>query len=277
MSRLAYVETMHDKSLVHKLLTKEDEIALGNIIRSNVPDTKEYKEAFNSLLFCNLRLVKKIAMKFAKKTGADIDDLNSEGRIGLMTAIEKYDPEKCRDSRFATYATWWINQKIRIYLMSINTLSVPDYIACDIVKYNAAINRSEIDNQEQIDKEIMEKFDWDDKKIHTIKHANVKTVSLSTPVEFSNKTKAVMVGDYVKDSALNPFEEIDNEDKRKYIIDVIENLTPMEKDIIYSQILNDEKITLRELGEKYNFTCERIRQIRNEVLYKLKNKLSDFA
>lgn len=258
----------------HELLTVDEEIKLGRTLKSEKVDSPAYIEAFKKLVESNIRLVAKASYDLSFKTGVDQEDLMSEGYVGLIVAVEKYDPDQYKDSRFATYATHWINQKMRLYLNRNIVTHVPNYISCEAIKYRKLIAGSE---KELTRNEIKEALGITDRELILIEQANVFSVSLSVPVETEScGDKALTIQDTLKEENIpQPDHFLMIRERSELVGAAVDRLSPMEKDIIESQYLMDDKIILKDIGDKYNFSAERIRQIREEAVGKLRKMLSN--
>lgn len=260
------------ETLTHKILSPEEENRLGRIVRDSEVNSPEYDDAFSVLINHNLRLVAKEAANFSKKTGVDIQDLLSEGYLGLVHAIEKYDPDKSNNARFATYASYWIQQKIRLYLAKNTIAHVPNYLIQEVVKYKKLL--SENTEKELTREEIKESMDIDDGMLTLVEQANVQSISLSFVIEGESTTKEITIGETLREEKIkNPDVSAMGNDETRLIDLAVSELSEMDRDIIFSQYLEDDKITLKEIGIKYNLSAERIRQLKQKALSTLREKL----
>lgn len=256
----------------HEVLTPQEERVLCNIIVSSPKDSKEYLEAYDKLVNQNLKLVASEAANFSAKTGIDIGDLINEGYFGLAYAVDKYNPNHSDNARFATYATYWINQKIRLYITRNTIAHVPTYLVPLVVKYKRLLSDS--GDKKLTRKEIMKELDIDNKTLISIEMANIQSISIFQVIEGESDRNEITVAETLREEKIpNPYEHACNEDNNKHIWDAVNSLSPRAKDIIMSQIMNDEKVNLKEIGVKYGFSYERIRQLRNEALDTIRIKL----
>lgn len=256
----------------HDILTPQEERALFNVIISCPKNSKEYLEAYDKLVNQNLKLVASEAANFSAKTGIDIGDLINEGYFGLAYAVEKYNPNHSDNARFATYATYWINQKIRLYIANNTIAHVPTYLVPIVVKYKRLLSDS--GDKKLTRKEIMKELSIKNKTLNSIEMANIQSISIFQVIEGESDRNEITVAETLREEKIpNPYEHACNEDNNKHIWNAVNSLSPRAKDIIMSQIMNDEKVNLKEIGVKYGFSYERIRQLRNEALDAIRIKL----
>lgn len=249
-----------------KMLDKDEEIELGKIVREG---TKEERErAIEKLVQSNLRLVISIAKRYVGQ-GVLFMDLVQEGSLGLIKAAEKYDYRK--NFKFSTYATWWIKQTIiRAISNNARTIRIPVHMLEKIRRYKKACNC--IDNSAELnsDAETITKLTGMNlRKIEEVKSA-IKTepVSLDTFV-----TDDLCIQDYVEDTTyISPENSAQNMLKNKDITKLIGVLNSREQEIIKRRfgIDNEEPKTLEQIGNVMGFSKERIRQIENLAIQKLR-------
>lgn len=245
------------------LLTQEEEVSLAK--RSLTGDT----EASKRLVEANLRLVVSIAKHYHSST-LSFMDLVQEGNIGLCKAAEKFDYTK--GYRFSTYATWWVRQTItraladqdRVIRIPTNLVEYHNKMSKIIAQY-----QTEYGTAPSIE-ELMEETGWTKERVSTLLDLTMSTASLETPV--GDEEDATM-GDLIPDNTYNPVAEAMREADKQVILSVLNTLTEKERDIMTLRfgIGTDNPLTLEEVGEKYNVTRERIRQIENRALKKLRH------
>jgi len=258
------------------LLTPAQEIELAARIK------KGDKEARAIMIRANLRLVVKIAHDY-NNLGLPLLDLISEGNIGLMKAVERFDPAK--GGKLSTYAAWWIKQSIKRALANQSkTIRLPVHLVDKISKMRrVALQMSEELGREPTDDELAEEVGMASAKVSQLKTVSIRPASLDAPISDDDTTEfGEIVGD---EEALTPFEQLRDQNLREEVSDLISVLDEREKKIIFSRFGLDggKPKTLEEVGKKFGVTRERIRQLQNIALMKLrralqkKEKPSDFV
>lgn len=249
-----------------KLLNRNSEMALGKTIKEG--SRKEAQIAKKKLVQANLRLVVSIAKKYTGQ-GILFMDLVQEGSLGLIKAAQRFDYTK--GFKFSTYATWWIKQTIiRAIANSSRSIRIPVHMSDKIRTLKKAIVKLSVQKGfEPSDEELSDYLKIDIKKVKSIKRAMIKEpVSLDTPV-----AQDLCLEDYISDSE-NKLPEISTEKEflNKDIISILDILNRKERFIILNRFgLGGRKTkTLEELGRILGFSKERIRQIENEALKKLR-------
>lgn len=249
-----------------KILTKSEEMELGRLIKEG--SKKEREEAKKKLVQANLRLVVSIAKKYIGQ-GVLFMDLVQEGSLGLIRAAEKYDYRK--NFKFSTYATWWIKQTIiRAVSNHSRTIRIPVHMLEKIRRYKKACNDIVCNNIFDSDNEVISRISGlDSKKIEEVKSAIKKEpVSLDTLV-----TDDLCIQDYIEDTSyLSPEVSAQNKLQKKDVKKLIKVLDKREQEIIMRRfgINNDEPKTLEQIGKDLGFSKERIRQIENNAIQKLR-------
>jgi len=258
------------------LLTPAEEIELAARIK------KGDKEARAKMIRANLRLVVKIAHDY-NNLGLPLLDLISEGNIGLMKAVERFDPAK--GGKLSTYAAWWIKQSIKRALANQSkTIRLPVHLVDKISKMRrVALQMSEELGREPTDDELAEEVGMASSKVSQLKTVSIRPASLDAPISDDDTTEfGEIVGD---EEALTPFEHLRDQNLRDEVAELISVLDEREKKIIFSRFGLDggKPKTLEEVGRKFGVTRERIRQLQNIALMKLrralqkKEKPSDFV
>jgi len=230
--------------------------------------------ARQELIQSNLRLVVKIALEYGN-LGVPLLDLISEGNIGLMRAVERFDPAK--GGKLSTFASYWIQQRIKRALLNQGKMiRLPSYVAEKIAKVRrvAMQMRQEL-GYDPTAEEVAEEIGMSAHKVKALLSASQHTSSLDQLLgEDTDQTLADLVMD---ESTNNPSEIVGDEDMRVDLVAVVATLTPREQMVINARFgLDDENpLTLVEVGAKMGFTRERIRQLQNSALRKLRKKILD--
>ncbi|CAN5811721.1 N/A [soil metagenome] len=248
------------------LLTPAEEIKLAKRIKKG--DTAASMEMVRS----NLRLVVKIARDYAN-LGLPLLDLISEGNMGLMKAVERFDPKK--GGKLSTYAAWWIKQSIKRALANQSkTIRLPVHLVDKIAKMRRVSSQmTEELGREPSDEELAEEIGLSSSKVTALKSAAVRPASLDQPIGDDDSTAfGELVGD---EEADDPFETLRDKDLRNEVGELLDLLDERERRIINSRFGLDggKPKTLEEVGEKFGVTRERIRQLQNIALHKLRKAL----
>ena len=248
-----------------KLLSSKQERELGRQIKEDKSEIAKRK-----LIQANLRLVVSIAKKYIGQ-GVLFMDLVQEGSLGLIKAAEKFDYSK--NFKFSTYATWWIKQTIiRAIANNSRAIRIPVHMADKIRRYKKLYTSLSITlGREPSDIEIAKKMGIPLKKLTAVKKAIIKEpISLETPV-----TDDLNVGDYVEDKSCNsPEVQTRNNMVKGSIENLLAGLSERERKIItYRFGINGVKTrTLEQLGEIMGYSKERIRQLEDGALRKIREK-----
>jgi RNA polymerase primary sigma factor len=245
------------------LLTPKDEIRLAARIK------KGDKEARAEMIKANLRLVVKIAHDYSN-FGLPLLDLISEGNIGLMKAVERFDPKK--GGKLSTYAAWWIKQSIKRALANqAKTIRLPVHLVDKISKMKRAGHKlSERLGREPTDQELADVLDIPRAKVAQLRTISVRPASLDAPIGDEDATEfGELVGD---ENALTPFELLRDKTLRQEVRDILDELDPREAEILTMRFGLDgnKPKTLEDVGRKFKVTRERVRQIQNIALTKLR-------
>ena len=250
-----------------RLLTQQEEIDLAARIKNGD------REARALMIKANLRLVVKIAHDY-KNLGLPVLDLVSEGNIGLMKAVERFDPAK--GGKLSTYAAWWIKQSIKRALANQSkTIRLPVHLVDKISKMNRVSSQmSEELGREPTDDELAEEIGLSPRTVSQLKTVAIRPSSLNAPIGDDDTTEfGEMVGD---EDARTPFEFLEDRNLRDELPDLLATLDDRERTIIFQRFGLDgaKPRTLEEVGKKLGVTRERIRQVQNIALVKLRRALS---
>jgi RNA polymerase primary sigma factor len=250
-----------------KLLTPKEEIELAAKIK------KGNKKAREQMIKANLRLVVKIAHDY-EGIGLPLLDLISEGNIGLMKAVERFDPAK--GAKLSTYGSWWIKQSIKRALANQSkTIRLPVHLVDKISKMGrTAMKLQEVLGREPTDDELAEEMGIPTPRVMQMRTAAIRPASLDAPIgdEDSNS-----YGEVVQDEAADtPYEQLEEKTVTKMLQEMVKTLDPREATILRYRFGLDggtEK-TLEEVGQKFEVTRERVRQIQNIALRKLRKMIT---
>ena len=248
------------------LLTPEQEIQLARQIK------RGDQKALTEMVSANLRLVVKIARDYAN-FGLPLLDLISEGNIGLIKAVERFDPKK--GGKLSTYAAWWIKQSIKRALANqAKTIRLPIHLVEKIGKMRRVSSQMmEELGREPTDDELAEEIGLSSSKVAALKSAALRPASLDEPIQ---EGECFEFGDIVGDEESDdPFETLRDKDMLEEVDELLDMLGDRERMIINSRFGLDgqEPKTLEEIGETFGVTRERIRQLQNVALLKLRGAL----
>ena len=249
------------------LLSLEEEQSLGERIK------KGDEEAKTQLAESNLRLVVSIAKHYVHRTRIPFLDLIQEGNIGLMRAVDKWD--YALGYRFSTYATYWIKQSIsKVITEQSRAIRVPIHAIEQLSKMNKITNELFQELQrEPIAAEIAEKMGITIEKVKELQNIVKEPVSIDQTI---NDEEDATVADLVADTSIeSPLIDLHKEEVCRKIQDVLSTLEEREADILCRRygILNNRPQTLEEVGNAYGLSKERIRQIENKALNKLRHPI----
>lgn len=248
------------------LLTREEETSLA------IEAAKGNKAAKNKIVNANLRFVVNIAKKY-QNHGLDLTDLISEGNIGLLVAIDKFDVTK--GYHFISYAVWWIRQSIlKAICEKSRSIRLPLNRANELVRIEHA-RKSIVGNKtiEQELTEVAEMLNMD--KDHVREMINISREMISLDAELSTpENDKTSVGDFIEDTqGEKPEDKVVNDSLKEEINNVLHTLKPNEENVLRLRFgLNGEKpMSLKEVGDVCNLTKERIRQIEKHAILRMQH------
>ena len=248
------------------LLTKEEEVELAKRVIKGDPKARD------KMIRSNLRLVVHIATQYARR-GVPLIDLIADGNIGLMKAVERFLPE--RETRFSTYATWWIRQHIRRALQMCGpTVRVPGYMVELIARWKRI--RQSLTKElgrEPSERQIAKRMEISPQRLRMVQRAFHATATGQGAPDMS----WVFEGTVADKRAVSPDQRLLEEGDHDIIERCLEVITEREADILRLRYGLDtgEPMTLEQIGKKLKLTRERIRQIEAEALRKLQETVKD--
>jgi len=259
------------------MLAAEEEYMLAKNWRT----TGNIKSA-EKLVTSHLRLVAKIAMGY-RGYGLPVNEMISEGNVGLMQAVKKFKPEK--GFRLATYAMWWIKASIQEYIMrswslvKIGTTTAQKKLFFNLKKIkNQIAPKSEGDLKDEHVTEIANKLAVSkDEVVSMNRRLSGKELSLNSPIGEGGDEWQDWIEDKESDHELKFAQREEMKQRKNLLTDSIKILNDREKEIIYARRLNDEPTTLEDLSKKYKISRERVRQIENKAFEKLQKHMLNSA
>lgn len=245
-----------------ELLTPQQEIELAARIK------KGDEQATKQMISANLRLVVKIARDYAQY-GLPLLDLISEGNIGLIKAVQRFDPKK--GGKLSTYAAWWIKQSIKRALANQSkTIRLPAHLVDKIAKMRRVEHElTEKLGREPSNEEVAHKMGVTPATIEGWRIVALRPTSLHAPIGDDNGE----LGEIIPDAnAVSPYDELNDSQLQTEVEGLLDQLSEREREILrYRYGLNETRVeTLEEVGLRFNITRERVRQIQSTAVAKLR-------
>ncbi len=253
----------------YPLISVEEECELA--VRIKAGDESAEQELTNA----NLRLVVKIARDY-EGLGLPLLDLIEEGNMGLMKAVKRFDPTK--GGKLSTYGSWWIKQSIKRALANQSkTIRLPVHLVDKISRMRRiAMKLQENLGREPTNEELAEEMHMAPSKVSQLRTAAIRPASLQTPL--GDEAESDTLGDVVEDDHMhNPYEDLEEKTVKKMLYSMLDHLNEREAAILRFRFGMDdggETRTLEVVGKKFGVTRERVRQIQNIALGRLKRMIS---
>lgn len=249
------------------LITVKEEIELADRIKNGDDKARE------TMITANLRLVVKIAKEYSN-IGLSLLDLINEGNIGLMKAVERFDPTK--GGKLSTYAAWWIKQSIKRALANQSkTIRLPVHMVDRVTQIRRTSSElAERLGRDPSDDELAAEMNLPVSRITLLKSVSRKPASLDSPL---GDDEGSTLGEVVPDEkAANPYERLQSKSLVGDVNSVLAQLEPREADIIRLRFGLEglEPLTLEEVGDKIGVTRERVRQLQEQALRQLRKNMS---
>ncbi len=250
------------------LLTRKEEADLAKLIK------KGNEKARQKMIQANLRLVVKIAHDYAR-FGLPLLDLISEGNIGLMKAVERFDPKK--GGKLSTYGAWWIKQAIKRALANQSkTIRLPAHLVDKISRMRRTQHAmTQKTGREPTTEELAKALKVPAATVSQWQTLSLRPTSLDAPI---GEDGGADFGDIIGDErSRTPYDEINDRQLREEVVELLDKLNRREREILkYRYGLRGVKVeTLEDVGKRFNITRERVRQIQNSAVVKLRQLMEE--
>ena len=250
------------------LLTPEEEVYYGRLAKRGDPKARQ------KMIESNLRLVVKVARRYYNR-GMEFSDLIEEGNLGLLRAVEKFDPE--RGFRFSTYATWWIRQTIERAIMNqTRSIRLPIHVLRELNMYlSKARELMKTQNREPSYQEIADALDKSIDDVKNMMELNEHMVSLDAQVTSDYSTSKALVETLADKNAADPADLLADEHLHSSLEACLKQLNEKQREVLCRRfgLGGYDRQTLEEVGEAVGLTRERVRQIQMTALKTLREIL----
>lgn len=252
------------------LLSAEEEVYFGRLVQKGDPAARK------RMIESNLRLVVKIARHYYNR-GLEFNDLIEEGNLGLLRAVEKFDPE--RGFRFSTYATWWIRQTIERAIMNqTRTIRLPIHVLRELNTYlSTARELLKRQDHEPTHAEIAKALNKSIDDVKDMMELNEHMISLDMQISNENSSSKLLIEALADKNAIDPAEALSNENLHSSLENCLNQLNEKQKEVLCRRfgLGGYERQTLEEVGQAVGLTRERVRQIQMTALKALKEILEE--
>ncbi|MCD8082353.1 MAG: RNA polymerase sigma factor RpoD/SigA, partial [Clostridiales bacterium] len=261
-------DMMVKEIISYPLLTVDEEKRYGRMLKGT---PEEHKAAVEALTLHNRRYVIKIAKRFLKQGGMDLEDLVQEGTIGLLTAADRYDVDM--GYRFSTYATWWIRQSIgRAMADKNNVIRYPVHMREKFYKMEQLLKAAELEGKKISDEEISEAMHLSIDEVRMLKSMSINVGSLNSLIGDEDSTELIDM--IPNQNAVSPEDAAIEAEEKAHVRELMQALPERERKMIELRfgIGCDRPHTLEEIGKMYGLSRERVRQIERKAIRRMKTR-----
>lgn len=252
------------------LLTPAEEQDLARLIQD-----KGDEDARQRMMRANLRLVVSIAKKYAPSNDPDmLMDLIQEGNIGLMRAVDRFKPD--RDTRFSTYGVYWIKQAILRYLKGRRMVRLPENVVDKVMEMQRTRQRLyQLLGREPVNGEVAQEMELPVTEVHRLEEVSSEIVSLDRMVRGGDDAEETQLKDLLEDmDSPQPDQVARAEIVRNVVRKAVETLPARERKVLELRfgLIDNKPMTLEDIGEEFGISRERVRQLQNTALHRLRRR-----